>query len=609
MPIKMTREEYKSKYGVLPTPSPIKMTRNQYQTKYGNLPQTTPEISETPIKMTRAEYESKYKEEPKLSFLQTVGRGVERFKESVSQRGLKIAEELVEKQPFKQKLTRVAGETARHFTDIFEGAVGGALEFGFKKLRPEAQQDLREAGQAFKEGRVGQDIMKQVDSFNRWMATLEENDPESAQTVKDKLAAGELLLDFATFGVGRKVGKEVLGETLETGVRAGVRTGEVVAETVGDVAQTQLTKQISRETLDIVQPTPKSLSKAERQARIDTGLGEQTSITGKRILQPSPDDIRIAEGVKDIVKKSNTPFENIDSINKEIITHSTNLDNNLSKIDWEFDRNLVKNALEEVKDNSKVIFAGEKTLERAYDSIAGEFSRIFARQPNTLAGLMQARRDFDTFIKQKFPNIFNKLGGDNVRSNAVMDIRGAVNDFVAKNAPEGLIGVNVKNELSLTSDLFKARTNIRNNVISSLDTNRLQRVIKKLTGGFTGTLLLGGGLTVGVLSGILSSPVVLGALIMGGTYKIGKNIITSKMLKEALIGLSKKLSGKKTSIIKEEADLLDSLILRLEAPSSIRLGAEVKEVGESSVKAITPEKGLIGIDPKTKKFFGTLLSN
>lgn len=605
----MTREEYQNKYGVLPTSSPIKMTKVQYQTKYGILPQATTKISDTPIKMTRAEYESKYKEEPKLSFLQTIGRGFERFKESVSQRGAKIAEELVEKQPPGQKLTRVAGETARHFTDIFTGVVGGVLETGFKKLRPEAQQDLREAGQAFKEGRVGQDIMKQINSFNSWMTTLEENDPEAAQTVKDKLAVGEVVLDFVGAGAGKKVGKEVLGETLETGVRVGVRAGEVAAETVGDVAQTQLTKQITKETLDIVQPTPKSLSKAERQSRIDTGLGEQTSITGKRILQPSPDDIRIAEGVKDIVKKGNTPFDNIDAINKEIVIRSKNLDDNLSKIDWEFDRNLVKNALEETKDKSKVIFGGDKTLENAYNSISGEFSRIFAKQPNTLAGLMQARRDFDTFIKQKFPNIFNKLGGDNVRSNAVMDIRGAVNDFVAKNAPEGIIGVDVLDELSLTSDLFKARTNIRNNVISSLDTNRLQRVVKKLTGGFTGTLLLGGSLTVGVLTGILSSPIVLSALIMGGTYKIGKNIITSKMLKEALIGLSKKLSGKKTSIIKEEADLLDSLILRLEAPSSIRLGAEVKEVGESSVKAITPEKGLIGIDPKTKKFFGTLLSN
>ena len=153
--------------------------------------------------------------------------------------------------------------------------------------------------------------------------------------------------------------------------------------------------------------------------------------------------------------------------------------------------------------------------------------------------MLQARKDFDAIVKKKFPNIFSKIGGDNIRSNAVLDIRRKVNEFIARLLPEGN---EFRNDLLDQSNMYKAIKNISKNAAADLDTNLITRAMSKISSNrLLSAGIVGGGLTAAGLTGILTNPVLLGSIIVGTPVVIGKNIITSKRLKEILIKILRQI--------------------------------------------------------------------
>lgn len=479
-----------------------------------------------------------------------------RISEKFKARSTELGETLQEEDP----ITGAVATAAAGVGTVFDVATEGAKSL-FSFLTPDfiekpVSDKLAKLGTQFAESEAGQTALKAIEGGVEMYEDFAEKHPTLAKNIESVATLAEI------FPAAK--GAKVLKEGGETAVKGVARVAGEGAEAV----EQRLKKQITQEALDIVQPNAKTLSTAERAKRLEQGLGEQTSLTGKRQLQPSTEDIRSAEIVNDIVKKSNTPFENIDAINSNIVSRSEKLENALENIEWEFDRDLIKDDFVKLKDSSKVLFGGEKAIENTYDTVANEFSRIFSKKPNTLAGLLAARKEFDQVVKQKFPNIFDKVGGDNVRANAVSDVRNSVNNFIATKAPERILGKDVKDELSNISSMYNARKNISKNVLADLDTTRIQRATKNLTGGLTGTLLLAGGLTVGGLTGLLSSPAALAAIIGGGTFKIGKSIITSKKLKEGIIKLLDFVGDRK--IDAKDAQSFQDILLQLEAPQAIR---------------------------------------
>jgi len=180
-----------------------------------------------------------------------------------------------------------------------------------------------------------------------------------------------------------------------------------------------------------------------------------------------------------------------------------------------------------------------------------EMFNQLGKQKNNLSGLLQARKDFDKLIKQKFPKIFDKIGGDNVRSNAVMDVRRAVNDFIEVKLPEGNP---FKSQLKQQSDMYIAAKNISENTAKLVDIGATQRVISLLRQNPVVAGVTGGILTFGALQGLLVNPLVLGSLLTIGTVKVGKEIITSKALKRGLIKI---LNAIDNGVIKSTNSVLD----------------------------------------------------
>jgi hypothetical protein len=159
---------------------------------------------------------------------------------------------------------------------------------------------------------------------------------------------------------------------------------------------------------------------------------------------------------------------------------------------------------------------------KAYDD-------ILAKKPNNLSSVLQARKDFDRLMNDKFPGWENKFTGDNVRANAIHDIRKAVNDFVAGELPDGN---KFKALLSEQSHMYDASKAIAKNAGA-------KGAIDKSTGGAVvgTTSYFGGG---GAIATIITSPATYAALATYGTYKVGKTIFTAPMIRKALTDILRK---------------------------------------------------------------------
>lgn len=184
----------------------------------------------------------------------------------------------------------------------------------------------------------------------------------------------------------------------------------------------------------LIKTAPK-FTPTQEQAAKEAGRVFKTTF-GKVKLQPSPKDIEVAESVKNL-RLTGNPFKNINKIRNEIKDVDSQVQVGLSKNDTIFNLKQLRSQILKVKEESRVVFGTDKSLERTYTSVVDEMVRQANKNQKNLSGLLRARKNFDRIIEKKFPNIFNNLTTDAPRTNAVLDTRRAVNDFIANKLPQG----------------------------------------------------------------------------------------------------------------------------------------------------------------------------
>ena len=161
-----------------------------------------------------------------------------------------------------------------------------------------------------------------------------------------------------------------------------------------------------------------------------------TSFFGKAKLIPSQRDLEVAKSVEKIATSGNS-FKNIARIKTAIGKTDEVIQKGIEKNNVPVYTNRLRTALVQAKEKSRVVFGSDKTLEGAYDSVVDEMMRQVGKiKTKDLSGLFQARKNFDQVIKQKFPKLFSNLTSDAPRTNAVLDVRQAANDFVASHLPK-----------------------------------------------------------------------------------------------------------------------------------------------------------------------------
>lgn len=187
---------------------------------------------------------------------------------------------------------------------------------------------------------------------------------------------------------------------------------------------------------DAIEATRPILSKKEEIQAIGSRRGTTRGLFRKKVaIEPSKRDKEVAEAVRGIIRKSAPETENIARIADDVTKIDKSITDGIKNNDAIFNNLQLRSALKNAKEESRVIFAGDKTLENRYDAVTDELFRNLEK--NNLSNLFQARKRFDAVVRKKFPRTFDGSPGDNVQRNAILDVRRQVNEFIADNLKEG----------------------------------------------------------------------------------------------------------------------------------------------------------------------------
>lgn len=140
----------------------------------------------------------------------------------------------------------------------------------------------------------------------------------------------------------------------------------------------------------------------------------------------------------------------------------------------------LKSALDRVPKPLGIVREQEGVLNRVKNAALD----IAKKNGGKISNLFDARKEFDSLIRQQFPNLYNSDTLTPIRL-AVRNIRNTMTDFAAKNLPE----VELKNSLTLQSRLLDAIENMSEKVASGqakeVGSNAIDRFVTRhpLTAG------------------------------------------------------------------------------------------------------------------------------
>lgn len=324
---------------------------------------------------------------------------------------------------------------------------------------------------------------------------------------------------------------------------------------------------------DLIRPRT---SKAVREQEI-LRTAEGGALTG-RAVTPSAAEQAIASTVTEVagVMPKNTLLQNLNAIQTGIATEAKSLAGILEASTVKIGRQAIKSDMDDVlvRLGQNPILVGDAA--RTGERTVAKARELLAANPNTPAGVFAARREFDAWVGQQRPKIFDP-NTESALSIAVRETRQAMNDIVAKNAPE----TGVRQSLSTQSSLFRAVDNIGPKAADEASTaiGRLGQSVNKALGLkpfaaqnipqlVTAGAIAGGGVLAPAALATGIAVIATGA----GTYKV----VMSPATKRAISGLLKQ-TDEAIQAAQGSAELLKQLRLDRAAVVEILKNAEVGE--------------------------------
>lgn len=472
------------------------LSKEEFEKQYGPAKRT----------LTAEQFNAQYNQPAKQPGL------ISRIKDVFTQRGKNVDSIVDRTYGGEQSKVEGAGQIAGQ-------ALGAAGDIAFETIKSVTPKPIKDvASKVIGNVASTKPVKTAIESYNEWA----NNNPRAAADIE----AGFNIITSIPALKGA-------GKVSEVGIKnIATKSGKLASFYEGRLANQILD--------DAIRVTKPELNKAEKIALLRSGQAE-TGWFGQIKSLPTDRDIAVAETVKDLVSSKKSPINNIRAINSEIARVGEEADSGLKGIGAIYNDNQLTSRLNSAKNDSRVIFGSEKSIENTYDAVIDEFMRIKAKYPNTVGGLRDARVEFDGVVKQKFPKVFdNPAGTDVARYNAIVDVRRAVNDYSFDLLPENHP---YKKQLETMTNLYAAQKNIAVKTAKTLDVGQMQKVMKMIRQNPLVSGVTGGILTFGAFSGLLTNPLLLGGLMIGGSYKVGKKIITSQTLKKALINILEKGKG------------------------------------------------------------------
>lgn len=446
---------------------------------------------------------------------------ISRVQSDIEKRGGAYLESTQALQQGKQTLIETGLQLAGQGAGLVFDIGGEALKSVIDKIPEAIKQPIEEIGTDILHSPLGQAGIKAismgVDVYKDWKI----GNPRAARDLESIVNIGMLL---PTGRVAKAVGEEALAVT-----------GEIAGKAATGLEK-GLAKQAFEETLEIIKP---KLTVTKKAIALEKGKGVVTQKILPRkfetiTLAPTKAEQEMAKTVTGIVSKAKNPIDNIEAIRNEIAVVAQRVEEGLKNNNTIFNKIQLKTALNTAKEESRVVFGTDKTLQNSYNSVVDEMMRQVNKTSGNLSGLLQARKNFDNIIEQKFPKLLSNPVGDAAKQNAVLDVRRTVNNFIEEKLPTGNI---FKEELRKQKLMYDAIKNISQKTASMVDASAVKKVMTALRQNPLVAGVTGGILTYGALMGMFSNPLVIGTLLLGGTFKLGKMIITAKILRQVLVSV------------------------------------------------------------------------
>jgi hypothetical protein len=336
---------------------------------------------------------------------------------------------------------------------VGEGA-GFIGDVGFEAVKAVTPEFIKEgvgqAVEAVAEQPIVQDTMAAYGDFK-------EKNPELTENLE---AVGNIATVIPGVGAGAKGVKE--------GAKAVARTAKAGMEVAEDVAKNIPTPSmpfrpdLGKEAMETVvigpQGKKKTIAGLEKSG-MPGGYAPDESFLGKLAgadkYVPTARDYEVAESVKGIVRKSNTPSKNIENINNKIAeTSETVVRPALRANPMPFNVATYANRLKAIE--MPDFIKSDEALARTYNIVRDRFVEVAKRHPKTKEGLWDARKEIDQVIEQQFgaagfnPDKYSAL------QKAILDMRRATNDFIAEGVPDNAFQTGMRD----MSNMYSARHNI-----------------------------------------------------------------------------------------------------------------------------------------------------
>lgn len=331
----------------------------------------------------------------------------------------------------------VVGETVMTGFDL--------LSQGLSAITPDAIEDpiISRVGDAF-ESLAGTDAAQSamkaaaqgIEAYQAWAI-------ENAEVAKIASALGNIAL----------VAAPIKGKpAIRLGPPAPTAVGRV-ARAATEAGNAQVASRRRAFLNELVRPLPTKKSR-EAAALLTT---EGKGLFGTRTVAPSPRESSMAQALENIqaVKPSNTVQQNLTAIQKAIETEAGLLATTLKASPVRINRAdtfaKIEAVMTRLKSDPLLVGDAATTAKRTI----AKAQSLLASNPNTPAGILKTRREFDAWVRKIRPKAFDPVS-DNAVSAAVRETRQTLNNIISSNAPSA----RVKESLLAQSNMFRASENL-----------------------------------------------------------------------------------------------------------------------------------------------------
>ena len=467
-------------------------------------------------------------------------------------------------QSFAEGVLQVAGKVGVGGTfDL----IGEGLVSIFRALPDAIEEPIRSAGSFLLNtsiGKAGLEKLGQgIETYNEWKA----QNPRAARNIESVIDIG---LMFAPVRGKAPTGQTRVGSLGERAAVSGERALE--RQKVGSVEKLVRLKQV----------------KGVREAQVGR-TKEGTGLLRQKQIQPSTPEKSIINEVSKIrgVTETKTLQGSFNLISKEVEREAKKLISDLRKNDFLFPRKELLSRLRATKstiaESPTIVGDAQKVADKLVDA----FERFANENKATGSGLLQARKDFDNWIRQqKDPKIFDPKN-ENALSISLREIRQTANKFLDEKATK----VEVKESLKKQSRLFQALDNIKPKAADEAG-NAIQRAWQRAVQvlGVKNQLIqvLAASAGIGGLgAAAIFAPFVRNLLIgLGLAYFAGKLIVSPKtriFLGKLLESIDKAIKSTKDANLVRELRADRALILEI-LESSVDSATEGEVEQESGVE-------------------------